>query len=157
MYKNANKYYLYYFQVTPLIICHVIDNKSPFWSYSGKELLEQHYEIVVLLEGMVEATGKIWCKLAVSTLLRSIQIRLYFIIDLKKKNNVFNLRNSVFKVMRPGFPCKLQNDFYQQYNSILIKSIILRLNSRLNSIKFCFESPLISYKNFQFTCQRNNF
>lgn len=45
------------FLVTPLIICHEIDEKSPFWDMSCAELHEEDFEIVVLLEGAVEATG----------------------------------------------------------------------------------------------------
>ncbi|XP_078491595.1 uncharacterized protein LOC100175040 isoform X1 [Ciona intestinalis] len=45
------------FLVTPLIICHVIDEKSPFWNMSQFDLKEEEFEIVVILEGMVEATG----------------------------------------------------------------------------------------------------
>uniref|UniRef100_H2ZQI7 G protein-activated inward rectifier potassium channel 3 n=1 Tax=Ciona savignyi TaxID=51511 RepID=H2ZQI7_CIOSA len=45
------------FLVTPLIICHVIDEKSPFWNMSETDLKEEEFEIVVILEGMVEATG----------------------------------------------------------------------------------------------------
>lgn len=44
-------------QVTPLIICHVINEKSPFWNMSSTDLQEEEFEIVVILEGMVEATG----------------------------------------------------------------------------------------------------
>jgi len=45
------------FLVTPLIICHEIDEKSPFWDMSCADLHEEDFEIVVLLEGAVEATG----------------------------------------------------------------------------------------------------
>ncbi|XP_076817840.1 uncharacterized protein LOC143463284 isoform X1 [Clavelina lepadiformis] len=45
------------FLVTPLIISHVIDEKSPFWKMSASDLLEEEFEIVVILEGMIEATG----------------------------------------------------------------------------------------------------
>nr|CAB3258037.1 inward rectifier potassium channel irk-1-like [Phallusia mammillata] len=45
------------FLVTPLIICHTINEKSPFWNMSATDLQEEEFEIVVILEGMVEATG----------------------------------------------------------------------------------------------------
>ncbi|XP_038048310.1 G protein-activated inward rectifier potassium channel 3-like [Patiria miniata] len=43
--------------VWPLIICHVIDEKSPMYKYSYIDLLENSFEIVVYLEGVVEQTG----------------------------------------------------------------------------------------------------
>jgi len=47
------------FLVTPQTICHVIDENSPLWELNRKELEEGlvDFEIIVLLEGMVEATG----------------------------------------------------------------------------------------------------
>ncbi|XP_039253895.2 uncharacterized protein LOC120330964 [Styela clava] len=45
------------FLVTPLIICHTIDEKSPFWEMSADDLKREEFEVVVILEGMVEATG----------------------------------------------------------------------------------------------------
>lgn len=45
------------FLVTPLMISHTIDERSPFWSMSKQSLKNEEFEIVVILEGMVEATG----------------------------------------------------------------------------------------------------
>ncbi|GCB84986.1 hypothetical protein scyTo_0025681 [Scyliorhinus torazame] len=45
------------FLVSPLIICHEIDQRSPFWELSKQQLEKEDLEIVVILEGMVEATG----------------------------------------------------------------------------------------------------
>ncbi|CBY12329.1 unnamed protein product, partial [Oikopleura dioica] len=45
------------FLVTPLMISHTIDEKSPFWEMSQESLQREEFEIVVILEGMVEATG----------------------------------------------------------------------------------------------------
>ncbi|XP_043915598.1 G protein-activated inward rectifier potassium channel 3 isoform X2 [Protopterus annectens] len=47
------------FLVSPLIICHEINEQSPFWEISRERLEKDDFEIVVILEGMVEATGKI--------------------------------------------------------------------------------------------------
>ena len=44
--------------MTPLIITHVVNEKSPFWNMSAADLEEENFEIVVILEGMVEATGE---------------------------------------------------------------------------------------------------
>lgn len=46
------------FLVSPLIISHEINEHSPFWEVSKQELEKDEFEIVVILEGMVEATGK---------------------------------------------------------------------------------------------------
>lgn len=46
------------FLVSPLIISHEINEKSPFWEMSRTQLEKEEFEIVVILEGMVEATGK---------------------------------------------------------------------------------------------------
>ncbi|KAF4793598.1 G protein-activated inward rectifier potassium channel 4 [Turdus rufiventris] len=44
------------FLVSPLIISHEINEKSPFWEMSRTQLEKEEFEIVVILEGMVEAT-----------------------------------------------------------------------------------------------------
>uniref|UniRef100_A0A8C2EI38 Zgc:162160 n=1 Tax=Cyprinus carpio TaxID=7962 RepID=A0A8C2EI38_CYPCA len=45
------------FLVSPLIICHEINKNSPFWDISQEQVAREEFEIVVILEGMVEATG----------------------------------------------------------------------------------------------------
>ncbi|MEJ1283677.1 potassium inwardly-rectifying channel subfamily J member 5 [Cricetulus griseus] len=45
------------FLVSPLIISHEINEKSPFWEMSRAQLEQEEFEVVVILEGMVEATG----------------------------------------------------------------------------------------------------
>ncbi|MEE6485376.1 hypothetical protein FKM82_014256 [Ascaphus truei] len=45
------------FLVSPLIISHDINEKSPFWEMSLAQLEVEEFEIIVILEGMVEATG----------------------------------------------------------------------------------------------------
>ncbi|XP_059813312.1 G protein-activated inward rectifier potassium channel 4 isoform X2 [Hypanus sabinus] len=45
------------FLVSPLIISHEINEKSPFWEMNRSQLEQEDFEIVVILEGMVEATG----------------------------------------------------------------------------------------------------
>eukprot|EP00061_Rhincodon_typus_P010308 g34505.t1 len=44
------------FLVSPLIICHEINQQSPFWEISKAQMAKEEVEIVVILEGMVEAT-----------------------------------------------------------------------------------------------------
>ncbi|CAJ0949599.1 unnamed protein product [Ranitomeya imitator] len=45
------------FLVSPLIISHEINQHSPFWDVSKAQLPKEDVEIVVILEGMVEATA----------------------------------------------------------------------------------------------------
>lgn len=45
------------FLVSPLVISHEIDSRSAFWDMSQAQLEKEDFEIVVILEGMVEATG----------------------------------------------------------------------------------------------------
>ncbi|CAF1057407.1 unnamed protein product [Didymodactylos carnosus] len=45
------------FLIQPLIIQHIINEQSPLWNISKDDLAKERFEIVVLLEGVVEATG----------------------------------------------------------------------------------------------------
>lgn len=46
------------FLVSPLTICHEINPKSPFFDLSKRSLMNEQFEIVVILEGIVETTGE---------------------------------------------------------------------------------------------------
>ena len=43
----------------PLIVCHEINEKSPLWEMSEEDINQKHFEIIVILEGIVESTGMI--------------------------------------------------------------------------------------------------
>lgn len=45
----------------PITACHVIDESSPFYYLSEKNLSRAAFEIIVILEGIVESTGKLHC------------------------------------------------------------------------------------------------
>ncbi|KAG9328270.1 hypothetical protein JZ751_015458, partial [Albula glossodonta] len=45
------------FLVEPQVIQHTIDPSSPFWEVGPDQLRRQQFEIIVILEGIVEATG----------------------------------------------------------------------------------------------------
>ncbi|KAK1150100.1 G protein-activated inward rectifier potassium channel 4-like [Acipenser oxyrinchus oxyrinchus] len=45
------------FLVEPQIICHTINESSPLWDMSAEGLKREQFEIIVILEGIVEATG----------------------------------------------------------------------------------------------------
>lgn len=45
------------FLVWPMILEHRIDDQSPFWNLSADDLAKQDFELIVMLEGIVESTG----------------------------------------------------------------------------------------------------
>ncbi|XP_032804847.1 ATP-sensitive inward rectifier potassium channel 11 [Petromyzon marinus] len=45
------------FLVSPLIICHTIDSKSPLYLLTPNSLQHENIEVVIILEGVVETTG----------------------------------------------------------------------------------------------------
>ncbi|XP_007906980.2 G protein-activated inward rectifier potassium channel 4-like [Callorhinchus milii] len=45
------------FLVEPQIICHHINDESPFWEMRSETLRQEQFEIIVILEGIVESTG----------------------------------------------------------------------------------------------------
>ncbi|CAI5453917.1 unnamed protein product [Caenorhabditis angaria] len=45
------------FLVWPTTLCHVIDSRSPLYNYNQQTLMSAQFEIIVLLEGIVESTG----------------------------------------------------------------------------------------------------
>ena len=45
------------FLLTPLIIYHIIDENSPFYDFTPEILSSSSFELVVVLDGIVEATG----------------------------------------------------------------------------------------------------
>jgi potassium inwardly-rectifying channel subfamily J protein 5 len=47
------------FLVTPLIVFHEINEKSPFWTMSESAFQNDQFEIIIILEGTIESTGMI--------------------------------------------------------------------------------------------------
>lgn len=45
------------FLMLPMVIIHVIDEQSPFYDFTPEKLKETEFEIVAVLDGVVEATG----------------------------------------------------------------------------------------------------
>ncbi|XP_062619997.1 G protein-activated inward rectifier potassium channel 4-like [Saccostrea cucullata] len=45
------------FLIKPVIISHVIDENSPFWEMSQEDLQREQFELIVILEGILESTG----------------------------------------------------------------------------------------------------
>lgn len=46
------------FFIWPMIVMHRIDESSPFYNMSASDMLQEKFEIVVILEGTVESTGQ---------------------------------------------------------------------------------------------------
>lgn len=46
------------FFIWPMIVAHRIDESSPFYNMSATDMLQEKFEIVVILEGTVESTGQ---------------------------------------------------------------------------------------------------
>lgn len=46
------------FLVEPQVIQHIIDSNSPLWDLVPEQLRRQQFEIIVILAGIVEATGE---------------------------------------------------------------------------------------------------
>ena len=45
------------FFIWPTTLVHKIDEESPFYGMSARDFLRKKYEIVVILEGVIEQTG----------------------------------------------------------------------------------------------------
>ena len=43
--------------IWPTTLIHKINSDSPFYDMSAKDFLKRRYEIVIMLEGVVEQTG----------------------------------------------------------------------------------------------------
>lgn len=51
--SNTNLFFIW-----PMIVTHRIDESSPFFKMSASDMLQERFEIVVILEGTVESTGQ---------------------------------------------------------------------------------------------------
>lgn len=47
-----------FFLIFPMIICHVIDETSPLYHLTARDVLEKRYEIVITLTGSSRTTGQ---------------------------------------------------------------------------------------------------
>ena len=57
MTAESEDYDQFIFLSWPIRILHRIDRNSPLWGVSAEQLLREEFEIIVVLEGVVEATG----------------------------------------------------------------------------------------------------
>lgn len=83
------------FLVTPLIICHEINEKSPFWGLSEADIQNEPFEIIVILEGTIESTGMI-CQARTSYLNKEINWGYRFMPMLFLDQHHFSADHSMF-------------------------------------------------------------
>jgi len=83
------------FLVTPLIVHHEINEKSPFWKLSESDFNNEPFEIIVILEGTIESTGMI-CQARTSYLNREIQWGYRFMPMLFLDRHHFSADHSMF-------------------------------------------------------------
>lgn len=46
------------FFIWPMVVTHRIDDESPFYNMSAADMLQEKFEIIVILEGTIESTGQ---------------------------------------------------------------------------------------------------
>nr|BAA96237.1 ATP-sensitive K+ channel subunit Kir6.1 [Rattus norvegicus] len=83
------------FLVAPLIICHVIDKRSPLYDISATDLVNQDLEVIVILEGVVETTG-ITTQARTSYIAEEIQWGHRFVSIVTEEEGVYSVDYSKF-------------------------------------------------------------
>ncbi|CAG5108633.1 Oidioi.mRNA.OKI2018_I69.chr1.g3884.t1.cds [Oikopleura dioica] len=116
------------FLVTPLIVCHEINEKSPLWEMSEEDINQKHFEIIVILEGIVESTGMI-CQARTSYLNTETKWGFRFMPMLFQSQHHFTADhsnfNSTYEIRMPAVSAslreKLQKDpFYKDRKKLTI-------------------------------------
>lgn len=140
------------FLVAPLIICHVIDKRSPLYDISATDLATQDLEVIVILEGVVETTG-ITTQARTSYVAEEIQWGHRFVSIVTEEEGVYSVDYSKFgntvKVAAPRCSAReldekpsiliqtLQKSELSHQNSLRKRNSMRRNNSmrRSNSIR----------------------
>ncbi|KAL6086328.1 hypothetical protein STEG23_036486 [Scotinomys teguina] len=140
------------FLVAPLIICHVIDKRSPLYDISATDLVNQDLEVIVILEGVVETTG-ITTQARTSYIAEEIQWGHRFVSIVTEEEGVYAVDYSKFgntvKVAAPRCSAReldekpsiliqtLQKSELSHQNSLRKRNSMRRNNSmrRSNSIR----------------------
>ncbi|XP_051011500.1 ATP-sensitive inward rectifier potassium channel 8 [Acomys russatus] len=140
------------FLVAPLIICHVIDKRSPLYEISAADLVSQDLEVIVILEGVVETTG-ITTQARTSYIAEEIQWGHRFVSIVTEEEGVYSVDYSKFgntvKVAAPRCSAReldekpsiliqtLQKSELSHQNSLRKRNSMRRNNSmrRSNSIR----------------------
>ncbi|XP_008579698.1 PREDICTED: ATP-sensitive inward rectifier potassium channel 8 isoform X2 [Galeopterus variegatus] len=140
------------FLVAPLIVCHVIDKRSPLYDISATDLANQDLEVIVILEGVVETTG-ITTQARTSYIAEEIQWGHRFVSIVTEEEGVYSVDYSKFgntvKVAAPRCSAReldekpsiliqtLQKSELSHQNSLRKRNSMRRNNSmrRSNSIR----------------------
>lgn len=80
------------FLVSPLTICHVIDTKSPFYELSQRSMQTEQFEIVVILEGIVETTGEFVLQVVKREWLPAAFLYLFVCLYCRRELSILELR-----------------------------------------------------------------
>ncbi|XP_048191184.1 ATP-sensitive inward rectifier potassium channel 8 [Perognathus longimembris pacificus] len=122
------------FLVAPLIICHVIDKRSPLYDVSANDLATQDLEVIVILEGVVETTG-ITTQARTSYVAEEIQWGHRFVSIVTEEEGVYSVDYSKFgntvKVAAPRCSARELDD----KPSILIQTLQKSELSHQNSLR----------------------
>uniref|UniRef100_A0A8C5PEZ1 Potassium inwardly rectifying channel subfamily J member 8 n=1 Tax=Leptobrachium leishanense TaxID=445787 RepID=A0A8C5PEZ1_9ANUR len=122
------------FLVAPLIICHVIDKRSPLYDISETDLLTHNLEVIVLLEGVVETTG-ITTQARTSYIAEEILWGYRFVSIVTEEDGVYSVDYSKFgntvKVVAPH--CSARE--LDEKPSILIQTLQKSELSHQNSLR----------------------
>ncbi|CAJ0608952.1 unnamed protein product [Cylicocyclus nassatus] len=107
------------FLVWPTTLCHVINKDSPLYEYTANSLLSAQFEIICLLEGIVESTG-MTAQAKTSYLPCEILWghRFRKLVTYQRSNGSYqidyNLFNSTYAVKTPH--CSAMEHYAQDYN-----------------------------------------
>ncbi|XP_001365736.1 G protein-activated inward rectifier potassium channel 1 isoform X1 [Monodelphis domestica] len=125
------------FLVSPLTICHVIDAKSPFYDLSQRSMQAEQFEIVVILEGIVETTG-MTCQARTSYTEDEVLWGHRFFPVISLEEGFFKVDYSqfhaTFEVPTPPYSVKEQEEMLLM-SSPLIAPAITNTKERHNSVE----------------------
>nr|AAH78863.1 Potassium inwardly-rectifying channel, subfamily J, member 8 [Rattus norvegicus] len=122
------------FLVAPLIICHVIDKRSPLYDISATDLVNQDLEVIVILEGVVETTG-ITTQARTSYIAEEIQWGHRFVSIVTEEEGVYSVDYSKFgNTVRVAAPRCSARDLDEK-PSILIQTLQKSELSHQNSLR----------------------
>ncbi|XP_043114867.1 G protein-activated inward rectifier potassium channel 2-like [Puntigrus tetrazona] len=122
------------FLVEPQVIQHTIDSSSPFWELGPEQLRKHQFEIIVILEGIVEATGMM-CQAKTSYIETEIEWGARFepCMTLEKGAFRVDLRrfHSTYRVPLPPFSAQEQHHLQTQARLELQETVKDRVTWKL--------------------------
>ncbi|XP_005999403.1 G protein-activated inward rectifier potassium channel 3 [Latimeria chalumnae] len=125
------------FLVSPLIISHEINDQSPFWDMSRQQLDKDDFEIVVILEGMVEATG-MTCQARSSYLADEVLWGYRFMPVLSLEDGFYevdyNMFHQTFEVPTPSCSAREMAEVAARMDAHLYWSIPSQLDEKVEEL-----------------------